>query len=838
MSLLDRIDGTATRWRRARRLPARRPPVFGARALMALSALAIALGAGARAGDAQTLQPAEDETVEAVLIEGNDVIAADAWLAHLTVKPGDVVDRDALRADFRTLWETRFADDLRLELRDGPGGGKLVVFVVHERPRVASIEFLGSEELNEDEIVEKMEEEDTAITVGAPYDPDLVVRGREIIEELLVDQGRTEGAVESEVSETEDGVRIVFNIDDEQQVRIRSVQFEGIEALDEWVLRWAMKKTRESHTLGALLGGATYTEEQYAEDIESVRQEYLKRGYLDVSFGPPRFEYEDGFSRSFLFWKRAKRWMDITIPVSEGEPYRVGEVTVEGAEVFPADVVRQFFPLIEGEIYDESKVNEGIESLREVYGARGYVQFTGFPTWRRREEERIVDVAINLAEDDQFLVNRIEFRGNSTTKDRVIRREMWLNEQDIMNMELLKASIQRINQLGYFRPVEQPEIQPSPEDETRLDITLDLVEENRNQLTFGAGVSGLEGFFVNGSFGTTNFLGRGETANFSVQTGNRTQNYQIAITDPYFMDKPVTLGFDVFKRTLKLREFTRGDIGGRLVFGLPLGRWSRVFMNYGYSVITIREPDPDIVLNYYDLYYNSSYLDPRFYGLSGNFRESKISPSLVYNTVDHPIFPSTGRKLTAALDVAGGALGGNVHYLKPTLEGVLHTRVIGATSLGLRLMGSYLYGYGGIDPAPGEEIDIFDVEQTGVPYYNRFFLGGEYQIRGFYIRSVGPRNEIGQLLGGNKMLVFNAEYSIPLAGPLRAILFFDAGNAFAEETSWGPSMLQDLKSSTGIEMRVFIPMLNVPFRLIFAYNPHRDYHHRSTAFVFGIGTTF
>jgi len=530
--------------------------------------------------------------------------------------------------------------------------------------------------------------------------------------------------------------------------------------------------------------------------------------------------------------------MDIAVPVVEGPQYRVGDVSVTGAEVFPEEFVRSYFPLAAGEIYDESKVTEGLESLREIYGSRGYVQFTGFPTWHRREDEHVVDVVINLAEEDQFLVNRIEFRGNSTTKDRVIRREMWLNEQDIMNMELLKASIQRINQLGYFRPIEQPEIQPTETDDTKLDITLDLVEENRNQLTFGAGVSGLEGFFVNASFGTTNFLGRGETANFTVQTGNRTRNYQIAITDPYFMDKPVTLGFDVFSRTLKLREFTRDDIGGRLVFGLPVTRWSRAFLNYGYSIITVREPDPDIVLNLYDLYYRSDYLDPRFYGLSGNFRESKISPTFVYNTVDHPIFPSSGRKLTASLDVAGGALGGNVHYLKPTLEAVWHRRVIGASSIGLRAMGSLLYGYGAQELATGEEIDVFDVEQTGIPYYNRFFLGGEYQIRGYYIRSVGPRNQIGQLLGGNKMLLFNAEYAIPLAGPLRAILFFDAGNAFAEEDAWNFSMLSNLRTSTGIEMRVFIPMLNVPFRLIFAYNPHRDYYHRATAFVFGIGTTF
>ena len=221
-----------------------------------------------------------------------------------------------------------------------------------------------------------------------------------------------------------------------------------------------------------------------------------------------------------------------------------------------------------------------------------------------------MDVVVNLAEEDQFLVNRIEFRGNSTTKDRVIRREMWLNEQDIMNMELLKASIQRINQLGYFRPIEQPEIQPSAQDETRLDITLDLVEENRNQLTFGAGVSGLEGLFVNASFGppTSSAGEKPRTSPSRREAAPRTTRSPSPTPISWTSRSPsasMSSG-----RTLKLREFTRDDIGGRLVFGVPIGRWSRAFLNYGYSVITIREPDPDIVLNLYDLYYNSTYLDP------------------------------------------------------------------------------------------------------------------------------------------------------------------------------------------------------------------------------------
>jgi outer membrane protein insertion porin family len=420
---------------------------------------------------------------------------------------------------------------------------------------------------------------------------------------------------------------------------------------------------------------------------------------------------------------------------------------------------------------------------------------------------------------------------------------MWLNEQDVMNMELLKMSIRRINQLGYFQPIEEPEIQPVANTDNKLDITLRLAEQNRNQFTFGGGVSGLEGAFINLAFSTTNFLGRGETASFALQTGSRTRNFQIAITDPYFMDLPITAGFDLFKRTLRLPQFTRQDTGGSLIWGIPVKRFSRLFLSYNYSVIETSEPDPDLVLTPYDLYTDSRYLDPRFYGIQGNFTQSKVSPSFVHNTTDNPLFPFRGKRYTTSFEVAGGVLGGTVNYYKPTFEGVWYLPVSRTTNLGFRTMFSWLQGYaesrvidGEIDETTGDI--ILDVQQTGIPFYERFFLGGENQIRGYDIRTVGPRDPLGRFIGGNKMMLFNAEYYIPLAGPLRLVMFFDAGQAYAENTDWSLAMFKDLRTSTGAEMRFFVPVLNVPFRLIWAYNPHRDAFQPATAFRFGIGTTF
>ena len=785
---------------------------------------------------------AQENNIERVEIQGNTIVDSETYQFHLTQKVGDPYDRDHALDDFRALWGTGFLDDLTLEVTDGERG-KVVTYIVAERPRVQALDFVGSKEISANDIIEKLEEEESEIRIEDFYDPARVVKAENIIREMLVDKGRTDGSVSSRIDVLEEGgVKIVFDIKDEQKIRIKQIHFDGAEYFDDWRLRWGMKKTKESHALGALMGGSTYTEETYAADIERVREVYLNSGFVDVSFGPPKMEYEDGTSR-FLFWKKPRRWLSLSIPVVEGKQYRVGKVSIEGSDLMPEEFIKSYFKLIPGEVYDESKITKGLEKLRELYGARGYIQFTGFPIKQPVPDTDLVNVTINLNEDQQYFVNQIDFKGNTTTRDKVIRREMWLNEQDVMNMELLKMSIQRINQLGYFQPIEEPDIQPVEGEENKLDITLRVAEQNRNQFTFGGGVSGLEGAFINLSFSTTNFLGRGETASFSLQTGSRTQNFRTAITDPYFLDKPITLGFDVFKRTLRLPQFTREDTGAGLVFGIPIKRFSRLFLNYNYSVIITSEPDPDIVLTINDLFLNTMFLDPRFLGIHGDFISSKVTPSFIHNTTDNPIFPFRGKRYSASFAVAGGILGGTVNYYKPTFEGIWYLPVTRTTNFGFRAMVSWLKGtadgrvvQGELDEAAGDL--ILDIQQTGIPFFERFFLGGENQIRGYDIRTIGPRDARGRFIGGNKLILLNIEYYIPLAGPLRMVLFFDAGEAYAENTSWNFSMLQDLRTSTGAEMRFFVPVLNVPFRLIWAYNPHRDAFQPATAFRFGIGTTF
>jgi outer membrane protein insertion porin family len=507
-----------------------------------------------------------------------------------------------------------------------------------------------------------------------------------------------------------------------------------------------------------------------------------------------------------------------------------------------------------------------------------------------------VDVTIHITEGAQFFVNRIVFTGNTTTRDNVIRRELGsLVEGAPFNSAALKNSIRRLNQLGYFQPLEGDErdmvVDKTPGRPNMVDVTLKLEEQNRNQLTFGAGISQYEGFFGQLAFSTSNFLGRGESLTVSLQGGERAQNYQLGFTEPFLFDRNITGGINLHKRALQyIGYYTQKSTGGNLVFGFPVASFSRMFVNYSYEEVSITDLNEalidtsclisasgcSIIESLGDLSQltptqievlrrNPFIYDSLLIGQGGKRTISKVVPTFQHNTVNHPIFPTTGRKFTASLDLA--VLGGNTQFYKPHVEGIWFLRHTSRTTIGLRGLFEYISPVG---------------ETTSLPIFERLFLGGEYSVRGFDIRSIGPTVPGSQVvLGGNKSLVFNAEYQITIAQPVRLVLFYDAGQvrdfgqsfALKEDLTRlvlppapalvGPfgDAVQDpsrqeittevigktsaFKTSTGVELRFFMPVLNVPFRLIYAWNPQREgvldnslAPAKKSTFRFAVGTTF
>src|SRR5438552_7552808 len=359
-------------------------------------------------------------------------------------------------------------------------------------------------------------------------------------------------------------------------------------------------------------------------------------------------------------------------------------------------------------------------------------------------------------------------------------------------------------------------------------------------------MSEFEGCFGQASFQTSNFLGRGESLTVSMSAGSRAQNYSLAFTEPFLFDRNITGGFNIFRQDVRyIGQFTQRTAGAVVSLGLPLSGLSRMLLTYSYQRVRVTEinelyQDPTVLAR------NPFLRDSLLVGQGGERIISKVVPSYVYNTVDQPIFPTTGKRFTASMDLAG--LGGNTNFYKPLIEGVAYLKHGSRLTLGVRGQAEYIHSFSG---------------SAELPIFEKLFQGGEYSVRGFDIRSVGPQDPItGVVLGGNKSLLFNVEEQITIAGPVRAILFYDAGEVQPGDTTQnrlfvpagefnslhvpGKSFnMQDFKTSTGLEIRFFMPVLNVPFRLIFAFNPQRDgvldntlLPQKAFQFRFAVGSTF
>jgi outer membrane protein insertion porin family len=794
----------------------------------------------ADAGAQQSQAP--PTTIERIELQGNQFLQRETLLFYIQAKPGDIYDERRLREDFKRLWDTGFLDDLQIDVTDGQKG-KVVTFRVAERKRIQIIDYRGSKELTTTAIEDELKKREAQIKVDTFYDPAKARRVESIIKEMLADKGRAFGTVRHEAKNIgNSGQQLSFIITDGPKAKIKHITFEGNKVFSDGKLRGQLKNLKEPgfFNLSWLGGKTTYTEQKWLGGTDKdphgdrgrLEDFYLNHGYVTARIGQPRITYIDGKTG-----KKPTKYMDIVVPVTEGDQYRVGELKFEGLTVLKEDFVRTFFKMRPGDVYNDSKFKKAYEKLRDVYGTLGYFQWTGGTQRKPDPERKVVDITVHMDEDKQYFLGRLTFTGNDSTRDKVIRREIYMNEGDVFNTEALKMSIKRVNQLGYFKQMESaPDIRPSEEADNKVDVTFKVEEQNRNQFTFGGGVSGLEGTFLNASFSTTNFLGAGETFQVYAQTGKRTKNYSLSINEPYFLDRPITAGVDLFKRKItylsyyNIGGYTQDSTGASLVTGFLVGKWSRAFLNYTYEVIRISQVDAS------DLYYESIYggsstgiqygpaYDPLLFGDYGRRTESRLTPNLVYNTVDNPYAPRRGMRHSITMQFTGGPLGGTVNYLRPTVESILYIPQGRKLALGLHAQASWI--------KPFSDTKV-------LPYYQRYFIGGETQVRGYDIRAIGPIDSQRRALGGNKFLVFNAEYYWDAFGPLRLLAFFDAGQAFLE----GQRMnLQDLRISTGFEGRFIMPVLNVPFRLIWAVNPNRSnyeklYVPRST-FKFAVGTTF
>jgi outer membrane protein insertion porin family len=795
-------------------------------------------------------------------------------------------NEDAVLADFWNLWRTNFLDNLWIEVVDEPYSngvpGKHVIFHMEERPRIKAVNYEGSKKVEIAKIEEKLKEKSIEVRLDSFVDQSLIRRVKTVITELYSEKGYNFARVDTELKPLPDGPKLIdltFNITEGPKAEISEVVFDGNKAISDGKLRGQMKDNKPKGWLSWITSAGTYQEMKFQDDAQKVTEFYGNEGYARAQVGQPQIETisdsKDG----------KKRYIRLRVPVDEGERYKIGTFEIAKGTAIKPEFLRPLFKLKEGDYYSRKKIAKGFEKAKDLYGAVGYWQMVPDPILCPRgykcdengnvepvdpNPPPIMDVTIKLNEGKQFFVNRITFLGNTTTRDNVIRREMRVWEGGVFNTAALKDSIRRLNQLGYFKPLEgKPEemkIEDTPGTDNKVDVTLKFEEQNRNQLSFGAGVSQFDGFFGQLSFQTSNFLGRGETVGVSLQRGSQARQYQVSFSEPYLFDRPITVGADVFTREYIFPlQYTQKTTGTNLLFGYPLADYTRLFTGYSYQEVTILDIEP----GYLAAALTNPFLnDALLIDEGGRRTVSKISPSVVFNTVNQPIFPSAGRRLTASFDLAG--IGGNTSFYQTRGEAIWYHQFTPRMSFGMRGEVQYVRPYG---------------QTETLPIFEKYFLGGEYSVRGFDIRTIGPRDPItGVVTGGNKTLLFNAEYYFNIGGPVRVLGFYDAGQVRDQGQSFGwwedvvrlvpvprPPLLDPLapnnlfppgqpiplpttevigrrpafKTSMGGEVRFFMPVLNVPFRLIAAYNPQRGgvlnnnlQPQSKYSFRFAVGTTF
>ncbi len=868
---------------------------------------------------ASLLWAQNSDVISEIDVIGNRRIPADTIRARIFTKPGDIYDAASLERDFNSLWNTGYFEDIRFSREQTPKGWRIIV-QVKEKPTIREITYTGLSSVTTSDVLDRFKEAKVGLSVESQYDPTRVKKAEVAIKGLLAEHGRQFAIIRTEVRQIPPAsVGITFVVKEGPKVKVGRIRFEGNKNISTRVLRAAMKNLRPIGIPHSIfledIFARTYDATKLEEDTERVRAEYQNRGYFKVVVNDPKTEIHNTGHTGFhipLIQSGAGKAVDITMPVEEGDRYRLGKITFKNNKAITnVNALRALFPLKDGDIFSREKIAKGLEALRKAYGQFGYINFTAVPGTTFDDEKKLAFLEIDVDEGKQFFVRRIEFEGNTTTRDKVIRRELALEEGGVYNSHLWELSLLRLNQLGYFDQLkpDDPNTTDKKLDEKTgsVDLTLKVHEKGKNSIGLNGGVSGLEGAFVGLNYTTNNFLGLGETLQVQVNVGNLARSVLFGFTQPYLFDRPLQLGFTVFGNKISynqarqlsifsgqtlnlpnavlqnLQNYSQSSAGFTSSLGYPLGRRSfkRVGLTYSFdvtSLVALSTASKNLF----------EYL--AFRGVSGpvalqGIITSKVFPNFSTNTLDSSLFPHNGHQFTVGAEIAG--LGGTVNSVRPIIQ---YKRFIPVqnrrNTIGFNVQGSFISGFGGLVAPP----------------FQRFYMGGENDIRGFDIRSVSPvaylpnagaisltnpdgtpvlkdpsnpRSgpvsvpiPIDQIVfpGGDFSLVTNLEYRITIYGPVAIAPFMDTGidpvirpsqlqiasqqYLTVESTEYGCPQLDPLSAtgctlgsllnpvpsqqlkvlgstdwrprmSTGLELQMFLPVVNAPFRIYWAYNPLR-----------------
>ncbi len=798
--------------------------------LLLLSGLALMPALAAEESDGPILSGIE--------VVGGVTLTEDTVSYYLGMEEGDPLDMSLLSEGFRRLWESGLVEELKVEEETQDDGRVKLIVTVQERPIVTAVLFEGNKKLSASDLKDRLDEKGIEVPRNVPLRKAELNKILKALKEIYSAEGYRSAEIDYSIEElSKNRDRVSYTIDEGAKVKIASIDFLGNKKLRDYKLHHALKKIKEKKFYRFFGKKIIYSDESWAEDHDNLRDYYLDHGFVDIKIGKPQVDLVAKHPNAKTLKKKKFR-AHITIPVEEGEVYTLGNLDIEGSKVFPPEILERTIDAKEGKRYSHKVIDTGMETIRDLYHNRGYVYaYTNEMRKKRDGADHVVDVSVDIFEGDRYKLGRLEFSGNTTTRDKVLRREFRVPEGNWMNMGLFKSSVYKVNALGYWKLEDEPLDFDFDEENKRVNVTVKGKEVGRNDLQFGAGYSELDGFFAQTSFNTRNFLGRGETLGVSLQAGGRSDYYTLTFTEPYLFDRRILLGASIFSTSTDIYDYYRETTGASLTLGFGLGMWGSLSGIFSFEDVKShyaisRAGFPGDATGGHDRPFDLPPLEAvpleRAYEYFDG-RTVSFTPAYRYDSRDDPFDPNRGTGINFRVRMAGGPLGGDFDYIRP--EATL-TKFI---PLGRKSKSIFAFN--------AEIGKFYTYNDSTIPLYELYRLGGDRTLRGFPYYSVRPRTADGEyfyssggsVLGGDRYWLLNLEYQFRIGGPVKFVLFTDLGNTYAEEQGWDWSLY---RQSYGAELRIFLPIFQAPIRFIYGIVVDPFPNEKSSDFQFSIGTTF
>jgi outer membrane protein insertion porin family len=724
---------------------------------------------------------------------GPQTISREKVLAQIRTRPGQPYSESLVEQDIKALYKTGQVQNVRI-FGQADGQKVKVMVVLQTRSLVNEIEIEGAQRISAKKLRKSI-----ALKINGPMSEDELQKAREKIIETYQGKGFTDVDVKYRVDtdEARGTSRVIFTITEGTKGAVSAIQFEGNTKFKDKILRKQMK-TKGKTLYSFIDKSGRLDETQLEQDINAVKEWYQDHGYIDVEVKEVRRD-------------RAKGKLNIVVVLVEGPIYRVGKITVAGAKVAKAEKIRLLMKLKEGGVYSPKQIREDSKTIADAYGSGGYVDLQVVPQGVPVGEGKI-DVHYTIQEGGPSFVQRINIVGNTRTKDKVIRREVLIAPGDILNSVRVETTKKRLDNLGYFSKVET-----YPEDTGvagRKDLIIQVEEKRTGSLNFGAGFSTIDqlvGFIemTQGNFDLMNwptFTGAGQKFRARLQYGTRRKDIVLSLTEPYFLDRRLSLGGDVYYREADYLSsiYDQRNYGASLEVRKGFGPFTSISLQHRLEVTEI-----------FDVAAGAS---SQILLEQGSSTKSQVTAGIIHDTRDNPFLSRRGHRVSLIPYVAGGFLGGSEQIYGLLLEARQYFHLWKDSIL--LLSGQF----GSVDNWG---------DGTRVRIYDRLFLGGSNDLRGFDFRDVGPKDINGEPLGGQTMSAFTIEYTMPIIEKARFAVFYDTG--FVNAPPWDVST-SHVVSDIGVGLRLDLPI--GPLRIDYGFPIQKERGQDGGKFNFNVGYQF